>query len=181
MQLINLLQVALLVASQISAIPISGSEALTPNAANELVKRAAPAPVSCGPADNQRAWPLQSVQDAFNALVANDLLSNSKKPSAGRNSFPHRYGGINGTPSDATVVTALNAIPECRLGQVNMTYSEFPITDPVFTGGDPGSAGLDRVVAITTNTTIKPRPFTYCLAMTHRGVAPGQFTPCTNA
>ncbi len=48
MQLINILQVALLVASQAGAAPITESEALTPNAANELFKRADPAPVSCG-------------------------------------------------------------------------------------------------------------------------------------
>ena len=48
MQLINILQAALLVASQAGATPIPESDALTPNAAVELLKRANPAPVSCG-------------------------------------------------------------------------------------------------------------------------------------
>ena len=48
MQLSNILQLAFLVASQGSASPITGVEALTPYAANELVRRANVAPVSCG-------------------------------------------------------------------------------------------------------------------------------------
>lgn len=48
MQLVKVLQVALLVASQAIAAPITESELLTPNAANDLIKRADPAPVSCG-------------------------------------------------------------------------------------------------------------------------------------
>ena len=48
MQLVKVLQVALLVASQAIAAPIIESERLTPNAANDLSKRANPAPVSCG-------------------------------------------------------------------------------------------------------------------------------------
>ena len=48
MQLIKILQGALLIASQASAAPVTESEGLTLNAANELVKRANPAAVSCG-------------------------------------------------------------------------------------------------------------------------------------
>lgn len=48
MQLINILQVALLAASQASAAPVAEPGALSPNAANVLTKRADPAPVTCG-------------------------------------------------------------------------------------------------------------------------------------
>ena len=48
MQLINIFQVALLVASQAAAVPVAEPESLTLNAANVLTKKANPAPVSCG-------------------------------------------------------------------------------------------------------------------------------------
>ena len=48
MQLVKVLQVALLVTSQAIAAPITESELLNPNAAYDLIKRADPAPVSCG-------------------------------------------------------------------------------------------------------------------------------------
>lgn len=48
MQLINVFQVALLVAFQAAAAPVAEPEALTPNDASVLTKRANPAPVSCG-------------------------------------------------------------------------------------------------------------------------------------
>lgn len=48
MQLINVLQAAVLFISYASASPIPEPDALTPNAATELLKRANPAPVSCG-------------------------------------------------------------------------------------------------------------------------------------
>lgn len=48
MQLIQILQATILLASQACATPIPESEALTPNAAIEVLKRATPAPVSCG-------------------------------------------------------------------------------------------------------------------------------------
>ncbi|KAL9070131.1 MAG: hypothetical protein Q9161_005083 [Pseudevernia consocians] len=185
MQLSNILQLALLVASHASASPITGSDALTPNAADELVKRANPAPVSCGPTSDQRAWPLQSVQDAYNALVTNGALPNNQKPAAGTRYYPRQYGSGSNAPTDASVVTALNAISECATGQTGMKYFEFPLTDPVFTSGPAGSQGPDRVVAISpTPGQGQTRTFTYCLAMTHRGgTGPSDpsFRPCTNA
>ena len=47
MQLFNILTTAFLLASQATAVPITEPEALTPNDANLLAKRANPAPVSC--------------------------------------------------------------------------------------------------------------------------------------
>ena len=48
MQFFNVLSTALLLALQATAVPITEPEALTPNDANLLTKRANPAPVSCG-------------------------------------------------------------------------------------------------------------------------------------
>ena len=48
MQLIKILQVTILIASQAWATPVPESEALTPNVAIEVIKRANPAPVTCG-------------------------------------------------------------------------------------------------------------------------------------
>ena len=48
MQLVSILSTAFLLASQATAVPITEPEALTPNEANLLAKRANPAPVSCG-------------------------------------------------------------------------------------------------------------------------------------
>ena len=65
-----------------------------------------------------------------------------------------------------------------------MGYTEFPLTDPVFTGGDTNSQGLDRVLAISgppaADGTVT---YTYCLAMTHRGhgAGDGGVDPCVNA
>ena len=88
-------------------------------------------------------------------------------------------------PTDADVVNALNAIPECATGQTGLKYFEFPLTDPVFAGGPERSQGPDRVVAISpTPEQGDPRTYTYCLAMTHRGgTSPTDpsFRPCTNA
>jgi hypothetical protein len=88
------LQLVLLAgATQISGAPAPFESTTT----EELFKRANPAPVSCGrklcfqfkkdtpmlhslrltaylATDDQRAWPLQSVQDAYNALVTNGNL-----------------------------------------------------------------------------------------------------------
>lgn len=75
---------------------------------------------------------------------------------------------------------ALNAIPECRLGQAQMKYFEFPITDPVFAGeNDAGAQGPDRVIAISKSPGQGGvRDYTYCLALTHRGLENNAFTPC---
>ena len=48
MQLLNAFQVAILAASQVSAVPITGADSIASNPMNELTKRANPAPVSCG-------------------------------------------------------------------------------------------------------------------------------------
>lgn len=78
-------------------------------------------------------------------------------------------------PGDA-IAKALDAIPECKTGQANKRYLEFPITDPTFTGGDPKT---DRVVAIVDGT-MKPHsnPM-YCLSVTHRGQVKNGLVPCT--
>lgn len=101
---------------------------------------------------------------------------------AGNRVYPRQYGKDSGTPDDKSVIDALDAIPECATGQANMKFFEFPLTDPVFTHAPRGSQGPDRVVAIAPNPGQgKPRTFTYCLAITHRGQPEGSFTPCTGA
>lgn len=80
------------------------------------------------------------------------------------------------------MVTALAAIPGCETTTEGRTYVEFPITDPVFAGGETGSAGLDRVLGATTGRGTLEEPWgaiTYCLSMTHRGQgAGGAVIPC---
>lgn len=106
---------------------------------------------------------------------------------AGTRYYPRQYGNNQGTPSDADVVNALNAIPGCETGGQGkgMKYFEFPLTDPVFTGGDERSQGPDRVVAISPSPGQGGvRQFTFCLAMTHRGGTSDNdpsFRPCTSA
>lgn len=81
--------------------------------------------------------------------------------------------------STAGVIAAIDAIPECKTGQANKWYLEFPITDPTFTGGVGGSQGPDRVIAIMDGTA---KPFTnpqYCLSLTHRGEVNNAFAVCT--
>ena len=102
---------------------------------------------------------------------------------AGNTPYPHKYGKNSNTPTDTEVLNALNAIPECKTGQTNMKYFEFPLTDPVFAGGAAGSQGPDRVVGISqTPPQGVPRTYIYCLSMTHRGASnSGAFVPCDNA
>lgn len=104
---------------------------------------------------------------------------------AGTRAYPRQYGSGSNKPTDASVVAALNAIPECTTGQNGMKYFEFPLTMTVFTGGPQGSHGLDRVVAISPNPGQGgTHKYTSCLAMTHRGgTSPTDpsFFPCTNA
>ena len=80
---------------------------------------------------------------------------------------------------------ALDAIPECATSLAGTwKWFEFPITDPVFAGAQPaGAQGPDRVIAISQNPGQGgARTYTYCLAVTHRGVATnGGFDPCTSA
>lgn len=51
------------------------------------------------------------------------------------------------------MAAALDAIPECGTHRAGYNFSEFPLTDPVFTNKNnaPGSQGLDRVIAIAPN------------------------------
>ncbi|KAL9134757.1 MAG: hypothetical protein Q9175_004061 [Cornicularia normoerica] len=178
----NILQLALLAASQVVAAPTE--PASQPYAVKTLLgKRADPAPVTCGPPEDERAWPLQSVQNSFNALVENAPKATQDRPRAGNRYYPRRFG--NPTPSDPEVVVALDAIPECKTGQAGKGYSEFPLLDPVFTGGATNSQGLDRVLAISgppaADGTVA---YTYCLAFTHRGhtgTGDGAVVPCVNA
>lgn len=101
---------------------------------------------------------------------------------AGGRVYPRPYGSNGGIPTDPDVVTALNAIPECVTGQPMMKYFEFPLTDPVFAGGDAASQGPDRVIAISPSPGQGgTRTFTYCLAITHRGGTSDtdpSFRPC---
>lgn len=66
-----------------------------------------------------------------------------------------------------------------------MKYFEFPLTIPVFTGGEAKSQGPDRVVAIAPNPGQGHlRGFYFCLAMTHRGgdhETDPRFFPCESA
>ncbi|KAM0796185.1 hypothetical protein BDR22DRAFT_868420 [Usnea florida] len=185
MQLIKILEVTILIASQAQATPVPESEALTPNAAIEVLKRANPAPVTCGPANDSQSYTLQAVQNSYNALVASGALPIPQRPAAGGRYYPRQYGQGAQPPTDAPVVAALNAIPECRGNQTGMKYFEFPLTVPVFVGGVAGSQGPDRVVAISPSPGQGgARTYMYCLAMTHRGgTGPGDasFRPCTNA
>ena len=59
-------------------------------------------------------------------------------------------------------------------------WFEFPVTDPTFDGGEEGSQGPDRVVAISRNIGQGgTRSFTYCLALTHRDEeVSGALDPC---
>lgn len=78
---------------------------------------------------------------------------------------------------------ALDAIPACSttLAGTHKWY-EFPLTVPLFTGGPVDSQGPDRVVAIAPNVGQGQRlQFTYCLAMSHRGLSGSDFDPCKNA
>ncbi|PSN75120.1 hypothetical protein BS50DRAFT_596213 [Corynespora cassiicola Philippines] len=149
-----------------------------PNA--PVSKRADVFAVDCGGTQYGR----QVVQASFNALVSSDSLPRNQKPAAGNRAYPRQYGNNQGVPSDAEVVTALNAIPGCATGQQGTKFFEFPLTDPAFTGGAQASQGPDRVIAIAPN--VGPgqtRTFTYCLAVTHRGgggMGDGSFRPCTN-
>ena len=45
----------------------------------KIFKRVNPSPVECGPDNNKRAWPLESVQDAFDALIQNDRLPGGQR------------------------------------------------------------------------------------------------------
>jgi hypothetical protein len=96
---------------------------------------------------------------------------------AGERFYPRKNNA-----EEIPVRNALDAIPECRTGQAGHKYFEFPITDPVFTGGGgQRSQGADRVLAISPSPGQGgARTFTYCLAITHEG-APrnGGFVTCT--
>ncbi|KAM0805368.1 hypothetical protein BDR22DRAFT_913662 [Usnea florida] len=189
MQLINALQVALLIASQASAIPFNGSEPRYPNSTHPVTSQASAIPINgsktqapsstitsvpgvtpvrvtprrvrCGTIKYTSAL----VQSAFNALTSRGA-GPTPTPVGG---YPHYYGA-----SDANVSMELNKIAGCQIGQQGFQYYEFPLKDPVFSGGP---AGPNRVVALTQRPVA--RTFTYCLAMTHTGaLTPGGFVIC---
>jgi len=102
--------------------------------------------------------------------------------SSGSRVYPMQLGRGSRPPRDASVVVALDNIPECATSLAGgWKWFEFPITDPTFIDGPAGSQGPDRVIAISQN--IGPggtRSYTYCLAVTHRDEeVPGAFVPCT--
>ncbi|KAI1746440.1 hypothetical protein F4782DRAFT_546148 [Xylaria castorea] len=144
--------------------------ALTAPTPGELFARANTTPVSCGPSSDQRAYPLETVQEAFAAL---QLYGNKPKPSqpkAGTRAYPQQYGNNQGVPSDPDVVAALDAIPECKTAQSGYKYFEYPLADPMWAGGAERSQGPDRVIAIAQNAGQGgTRSYTYCLSITHRG------------
>ncbi|KAH7372254.1 hypothetical protein BKA66DRAFT_513830 [Pyrenochaeta sp. MPI-SDFR-AT-0127] len=146
-----------------------------------LEKRAAIFAADCGGTVYSR----ELVQSSFNALVSAYKLPPAQKPKAGTRAYPQQYGNNKGVPTDADVVTALDAIAGCKTGQPNTKFFEFPLANPVWNGGAQGGQGPDRVIAISPN--IKQgetRTFTYCTAITHRGGAgsgDGSFRACKNA
>ena len=98
--------------------------------------------------------------------------------------YPQQYATKKNIPDekDIGVAAALDAIPECKTGQTGMKYFEFPISDPLWTGGGRGSQGPDRVIAISPSPGQGGvREYTYCLALTHRGMAASAFQPCTGS
>ncbi|KAI0183158.1 hypothetical protein EV127DRAFT_490520 [Xylaria flabelliformis] len=144
--------------------------AFTAPTPGELIARANTTPVSCGPSADQRAYPLQTVQEAFDALQKYGNMPKSSQPKAGTRAYPQQYGNNKGIPSDSDVVAALNAIPGCETGKSGFKYFEYPLVDPMWAGGAERSQGPDRVIAIAAN--IRPgetRSYTYCLSTTHRG------------
>ncbi|KAI1152342.1 hypothetical protein F4825DRAFT_476002 [Nemania diffusa] len=159
--------------------------ALAAPAPVEIFSRADPAPVSCGPSSDERAYPLELVQAAFSALQNYGNMPAASRPKAGTRSYPQQYGNNQAMPDDADVVTALNAIPECRTGQSGYKFFEYPLADPMWAGGEATTQGPDRVIAIAQN----PGPggarsYTYCLSITHRGgngMGDGSFRTCASA
>lgn len=115
------------------------------------------------------------------SLISNSTLSFAA--AAGGRYYARQYGQGPNPPTDQSVRDALDAIPECSTTLTGShKWYEFPITDPLFAGGDAASQGPDRVVAIAPNAGQGQQlQFTYCLAMTHRGQAGGAFGPCDNA
>jgi hypothetical protein len=94
-------------------------------------------------------------------------------------SYPAKFGQ-KGVSTDASINNALDAIPGCETNQANTNYYEFPIGDPVYTGGRPSA---DRVLTIAANVGQgQQRNYIYCLSMTHRfnvDDSDGSYNPCT--
>ncbi|KAL8990077.1 MAG: hypothetical protein Q9177_001185 [Variospora cf. flavescens] len=182
MQIISILQIALLAIYQADALSIGNREAFIPKSPAVLTKRANPTGVQCGPPENQQVWSLEVVQTAYAALETNDSLPRPRKPAAGGRVYPRQYGSGADAPDDESVTAALDAIPECTTRLAGRwKWFEFPLTDPTFAGRGPqGSQGPDRVIAIAKNIGQGgTRSFIYCLAVTHRGAQkPGDFNPC---
>ena len=76
----------------------------------------------------------------------------------------------------------LDKSPICGTKQMGKKLFEFPLTIPTFAGGLHRSQGPDRVIGISpTPGQGKPRSFTFCLAISHRGGTGDEdasFRPC---
>ncbi|KAI0468724.1 hypothetical protein F4859DRAFT_516884 [Xylaria cf. heliscus] len=148
----------------------------------ELFARSNTTPVSCGSSTDQHVYTLHAVQEAFDQLQHFGNVPKGSQPKAGTRPYPQQYGNNKGIPSDSEVVAALDLVPGCKTGQAGFKYFEFPLADPMWTGGAERSQGPDRVIAIAKNPGQgKPRSFTYCLSITHRGgTSPSDpsFRPC---
>jgi len=126
---------------------------------------------------------LKSVRRPSTVILTHRTKLNFSLAAAGGRAYPRQVGKGGAPPRDASVVAALDAIPECATSLAGgWKWFEFPITDPVFTGGDSGSQGPDRVIAISQNAGQGgTRSYIYCLSVTHRGTAvDGAFDPCVN-
>ena len=160
MQLINLLPAVLLLASQGTCAPVAEPNGLTPNNANVLLKRANPAPVSCGrkfqsrlkswcgswildtASDNQRAWPLQSVQDAFNGLVAAGNLPDDQKRKTFKSDSSSRLLTVSyqRMPAEGLIhVSSGKALDRLEIHPYKPLSIRFPSVRPVWQGPPNGS------------------------------------------
>ncbi|CBX90790.1 hypothetical protein IAQ61_002272 [Plenodomus lingam] len=145
---------------------------------NELSKRADIFDMDCG----GETFDIQDIRSTFNQFVSVANLPNNQKPAAGTRVYPQQYGNNKGIPSDPEVVAALDAIPGCKTGQSGFKYFEYPLANPVWTGGPQTSQGPHRIISIAQN--VGPggsRTYTYCTAITHRGgngMGDGSFRAC---
>ncbi len=95
--------------------------------------------------------------------------------SFGSKYYPHRYNPDKG---NADIKTALDNIAECATGQAGKTYFLFPITDPIYKGGDPGP---DRIIAIVSGNATPYSDYTYCLAIGHPSKTDNSFVQCPDS
>ena len=128
----------------------------------------------------------RSVRLSFSCMFAFSSLHIDRsrllaKAKAGKRWYPRQYGQGAKPPDDKPVTEVLDTIPECATSLAgSRKWFEFPITDPVFTGGLANSQGQDRVIAVSPIIGQgETRSFTYCMVITHRNVIKnGAFKPC---